>query len=453
MGNKLSLSLVSKFSNNHHSLNVYSEFSGVLLLNEELYFLFLFKNLLLNLGFYIHSIFLKRFQNSIYIYAYFYNSRSIVGNTKYLSQFINPKFSRKLFVKQRKKSRFFFSKFLKKKLNFFSVYLYLLTFSSLFFNTFKTFLFLNNLNTFFYSKKKKFLKSIKNFSTMRPKKNIFLKKRLKRSRKKKYFAVKNLDSNLFLSNDFSKNLKFFNFKKYFFSEKKKLLAKSRPVVQKRIFWRKKIKSQRIVTWQTKRLDYILKRPFLPRYLKNFNFIFGTSLFFQSAQILGNFLRSLLELNFHKQKGRRIWRVYFFMKRFFFNFISLSIRKKFFFRCFSFFLNLKGKFRKDGRKRKRLLSFHKNLKQQKINSLTDYYSSDIFTRFGVLRFSLFLRGQKIHYIFKNNFNFNSIFFCYSLNYSFSFTQSVYFFFLNFLKNFFIFSFFYFYFFSNKKIFLC
>lgn len=46
----------------------------------------------------------------------------------------------------------------------------------------------------------------------------------------------------------------------------------------------------------------------------------------------------------------------------------------------------------------MIRFNFNYKKQKKDSLIDFYSSDVFTRFGALNLTLFLKGQRIFFSF-------------------------------------------------------
>lgn len=358
MGNRLHPLLLN---NNQYSYlnNSFSPGSSIIL-NSDLNFLSFIKNFFNNLNLNLHSFFLKRIDSNIYLFFYFYSNKQIKVKNKYISNIFLSK--RKKRISYKKKT--IFSKLSLRKKNYLDLYFFLLSFSFYYYNTKKIYLSLINLNYFkgFYFKENK-----------KNKYNNLNKFYLKRNRKTFLHLKYHLKNNI---------LKLYNLKHY------RLLLNYSYIRQNNFFYKSR---------------FIYKKAFnLPSYLRGFDLLLFHSFLYQSSKILGFYLKNLIELNFHTQKGLRKNRILYFFKRFFYSFIRLNKEKNYFFRKFSSFLILKGKFKKDGRKKKKIIKFDFAVKKQKKDSFIDYYTQDIFTRFGSLNLILYLKGQSFNYNFPSNF---------------------------------------------------
>lgn len=389
MGNKLHPLLLN---NNKYSVinNLFSE-NNSLNLGSDLNFLRFIENFFNNLNFNLHSFFIRRIDSKIYVFFYYYSNKQIKTKHKYLTrQLLTSK--KKVNTKNKKKA---YSKFVLNRSSFIELYFFLLSFCIYYFNTKKVYLSLINLNYFkgFYFKD--------NFKNRKKRFNRFWKKR--RFDKKILFLskVKKLDLKT-LPN----------------SKKNALKLKTKLLNNKSIRVKKNIKVLK-TSYQSFGYFYIRQNFFfpknrfifrksfnLPSYLRGFDSLIFHSFLYQSAKILGFYLKNLIEYNFHTQKGLRQNRILYFFKRFFYSFVVLNKEKNFFFKKASSFLLLKGKFKKDGRKKKRIVRFNLPTKKQKKDSFIDYYSQDIFTRFGTLNFVLYFKGQSFNYLFSKNFYFKS-----------------------------------------------
>lgn len=353
MGNRLHPLLLN---NNQYSYlnNSFSPGSSITL-NFDLIFLSFIRNFFNNLNLNLHSFFLRRIDSNIYLFFYFYSNKQIKVKNKYISNILLPKKKR---ISNRKKT--IFSKLSLRKKNYLDLYFFLLSFSFYYYNTKKIYLSLVNLNYFkgFYFKENK--KNKNNFYWRRNRKTFL---HLKYNFKNNILKLDSLKHSRLLLN-------------YSYIRRNKYFPKSR---------------------------FIYKKAFnLPNYLRGFDLLLFHSFLYQSSKILGFYLKNLIELNFHAQKGLRKNRILYFFKRFFYSFIRLNKEKNYFFRKLSSFLILKGKFKKDGRKKKKIIKFGFAIKRQKKDSFIDYYTQDIFTRFGSLNFVLYLRGQSFNYNFPSNF---------------------------------------------------
>jgi hypothetical protein len=378
MGNKLHPLLLN---NNKYSVinNLFSE-NNSLNLGSDLNFLRFIENFFNNLNFNLHSFFIRRIDSKIYIFFYYYSNKQIKTKHKYLTRQLLAS-RKKLNTRNKKKV---YSKFVLNRTSFLELHFFLLSFCIYYFNTKKVYLSLINLNYFkgFYFKD--------NFKNRKKRFNRFLNKR--RFEKKI----------LFISKVNKSHLKSLNKKNKLKLEKKinKISILKTSMQNFGFFY---IRQNMFFP----RSRFIFRKNFnLPSYLKGFDSLIFHSFLYQSAKILGFYLKNLIEFNFHTQKGLRQNRILYFFKRFFYSFVILNKEKNFFFKKASSFLLLKGKFKKDGRKKKRIVRFNLPSKKQKKDSFVDYYSQDIFTRFGTLNFVLYFKGQSFNYLFSKNFFFKS-----------------------------------------------
>lgn len=260
MGNRVNPLLNKKIK--HSFLNELTFFDESIKFNTDLTFYFLIQNFFNNLNIPIHSIFLKKKNSNIYVYIYFYQSLTLKLMNKYLTQYVQDAktniLKSYLFSSSNKslgsKKKKFFSKILFRRKNFLDIYFFLLFFCCKFFNTKNVFLSLVNLNLH------------SGFCLdERRKKQRFLFITKKGRLRKKFFEPFSI-------------LKHYN------------------LGEQKVFFRNNF--------------------FMPSYLYDFDKLFINSLLYQSAQLIGNFLKNLLEFNFHNQKGLRQSRIIFFFKRLF-----------------------------------------------------------------------------------------------------------------------------------------
>lgn len=357
MGNRLNPLLLNNFKYSY--LNNSFSVGSSLILNSDLNFLFLIQNFFFNLNLNMHSFFIRRIDSKIYLFFYYYSNKQIKVKNKYISRNLVSIKKSKITKKKKK----IFSKLYLRKKNLLNLYFFIISLSLYYYNTKNVYVSLVNLNYF-------------NGSFFRD---------FDKNKKKKYFIRK--FNKIFFDLTYKFNLNKNQYKKKKI-RKYSMLVHYFQIRQNRFF---------------PKTRFIFRRNFnLPNYLKGFDFLLFHSFLYQSSKILGFYLKNLIELNFHIQKGLRQKRILYFFKRFFYSFIISNKEKKFFFRKFASFLILKGKFKKDGRKKKKIIKLDLPLRKQKKDSFMDYYSQDIFTRFGSLNFILYIKGQHFYYNFPSNY---------------------------------------------------
>lgn len=146
--------------------------------------------------------------------------------------------------------------------------------------------------------------------------------------------------------------------------------------------------------------------YAPQFFKGGAFYLQMSFYFQSASLLGNFLKNILQKNFHTERLTRFYFVLRYLRRnseiIFKKY--LEEKQRYFLTCnpVNLFVVFKGKFKKATRKKKCIVKFNRPMDLQKKTSHLDYYSSYLLTRFGTISIKVWLRGS---YVFNKNFLYN------------------------------------------------
>lgn len=447
------LNTIRSFDSKWVSLNHFGE-----ILQEDFlirsYLLNVFNNLLIP----VHRCLIKRHYNKIYVCLYtfefkyfrrinstlnsFYKLKEKSVKTKYLKfQNSGVKKTSKKILKSKKniknkliKKKLFRKKYKKKDFNIKDVNFYKRIFLKLSKKNIKLKYFVRLLE-----KKLKINVQTKNLflinsNLLSSRKFFKLKKKIKiRKKKKKKKKIKKLNKKVFFLKKFLLKiikLKIKNKKKdlnYNFFNKKSLKKKNKNILeninQNFNKQRQNIKNQKQKKFIKKRKNLFLLKSgglrnfkrsvfilflgkFAPQFFKGGAFYLQMSFYFQSASLLGNFLKNILQKNFHTERLTRFYFVLRYIKRnseiIFKKYLEEKQRYFLTTNPINLFIVFKGKFKKATRKKKCIIKFNRPMDLQKKTSHLDYYSSYLLTRFGTISLKVWLRGS---YVFNKTFLYN------------------------------------------------